>query len=105
VATEYFSRTEALITQFRSSSANGELTEWAQKLLVDTRLLLDSPVSHDPELKYLLKDLEIVLAQIVQLQGHREQKDIQWINDGLNRRAILMRLRMNVPPGLGTQGV
>ena len=43
------------------------MPEWAGGLLLQTRLLLDSPVADDPEMQELLEELELVLAQIVSL--------------------------------------
>src|SRR3989449_2532154 len=70
-AAQYLTRTEALLTGFRAETRAGEpaaqFTAQARDLLSTTRLMLDSPAARDPRLKSLLEDLELVLAQIAQL--------------------------------------
>ncbi|MGH7547287.1 MAG: hypothetical protein ACREMM_03830 [Gemmatimonadales bacterium] len=104
-AARHLSRTEALLTGFRTEARAGardaQLTAQARDLLGTTRLMLDSPAGKDPRLKSLLEDLELVLAQIAQLpsSGHRE--DVQLIDQALEQRSVLLRLRSAVPAGPG----
>ena len=104
-AARYLSRTEALLTGFRTEARagtpNAQFTAQARDLLGTTRLMLDSPAGKDPWLKSLLEDLELVLAQIAQLpsSGHRE--DVQLIDQALEQRSVLLRLRSAVPAGPG----
>ncbi len=102
-ATQMFSRAEALLTDFRLTTATADTTNpmpvWASCLLTETRLLLDSPAATDPELKYLLQDLEFILVQIVQITAARRSQDQQWIQRGLETRATLDRLRAAITGG------
>lgn len=112
-AAQYLGRTEALLTGFRVDAQTGELhaqfVAQARDLLTSTRLLLDSPASKDPRLKPLLEDLELVLAQIAQLPASRDTGDIRLINQGIDQRSVLTRLRTALPAGPSpetrTQGV
>jgi hypothetical protein len=113
-AEAFFARTEAVLTQFRSTKSTDESTErisaWAKDLLSETRFLMDSPAADDTELKLLLEDLEFVLAQIAQLGSsgaipEREVKERKWIQQGLNNKDLLLRLRRQTPAGKGLIGV
>ena len=69
--------------------------------------MLDSPAARDARLKGLLEDLELVLAQIAQLPASGDREDVQSINQGLDQRSVLLRLRTANPAGPGpvrTQG-
>lgn len=111
VAAQYLTRTEALLTGFRSEARAGQpdarFAAQARDLLTTTRLMLDSPAARDPRLKSLLDDLELVLAQIAQLPVTGGRDDVQSINQGLEQRSVLLRLRTANPAGSGpvrTQG-
>ncbi len=110
-AAQHLTRTEALLTGFRAETRAGEptaqFTAQARDLLTTTRLMLDSPAANDPRLKSLLEDLELVLAQIAQLPSSGAREDVQLINQGLDQRSVLLRLRTAIPAGPGpvrTQG-
>ncbi|HEX9106206.1 MAG TPA: hypothetical protein VF832_03240, partial [Longimicrobiales bacterium] len=98
---------ELLLTSFRAESkARGsvdpQVAEWAGDILSSTRLLLDSPAGRDPKLKGLLEDLELVLAQIVQLRdvpANARRGDADLIDHALQQRDLLPRLRTAVPAG------
>jgi len=102
-AADFLSRTETLLTRYRSAppgAPSNELGRWARDLLSETRLLLDSPVAEDRELKELLWDLELLLAQISYVAGGQERTGKeQLVNERLERRDILNRLRAWVPSG------
>lgn len=111
VAAEYLGRTEVFLTDFRAAASTGQPDETAsreaRRLLGTTRLLLDSPAAEDVRLRALLEDLELVLAEIAQLQRERRE-DLNLITDGLDQRGTLGRLRAAVPAGgtpASTQGV
>ena len=95
-AARHLTRTENFLTMFqvdaRSEQVDSELGTWARKLLTDTRLLLDSPAGADPELRMLLGDLELVLAQIVQLRRD-DPEEVDIIDEGLQSSQLLFRLR------------
>lgn len=111
-ATQYLSRAEALLTEFRADAQHGaadaSFVRSARELLTTTRLMLDSPAARDARLEALLEDLELVLAQIVQLTGARRAEEVDLIQQGLEQRGVLTRLRTAIPagPGVGSaQGV
>ena len=110
-AAQYLSRTEALLTGFRTearpSTPDAQFAAQARELLTTTRLMLDSPAARDGRLKALLEDLELVLAQIAQLPRAGDKEDVQLITQGLEERSVLLRLRTAIPAGPGpvrTQG-
>lgn len=94
--------TEALLVSLRTDVRAGRrdttIAGWAGDLLGTTRMLMDSPASDDPQLKRLLEDLELVLAQIARLPGARgEAADLSLIDDAVQRRQIMTRLRAITP--------
>lgn len=109
-ATQYLTRTEALLTGVRSGSmpVDAQFLASARELLSMTRLLLDSPLGQDAQLHGLLEDLELVLAQVAQLEpAAGGTQDLDLITDGLNQRGVLPRLRSAIPAGpaaLGARG-
>ncbi len=111
-AAQYLTRTEALLTGFRAESRSpsvsaDQFSKQARDLLATTRLMLDSPAAQDARLKSLLEDLELVLAQIAQLPASGDREDVRSINQGLDQRSVLLRLRTANPAGPGpvrTQG-
>ena len=95
-AAEYLARTEVLLTALPTDAETGnaeQVAGWAGELLTDTRLLMDSPAGRDPELRRLLEDIELVLAQIAALPGDGPAAEVQMIQDGIDRRYVLLRLR------------
>ncbi len=101
VTVDHFSRAEALLTSFkraRSDSADASLERWAQDLLADTRLLLDSPAADDTRRRRLLEDLELVLAQIVQLRAE-SSADRSLVRKSIERGEVLSRIRTTIPAG------
>ena len=112
-AAQYLTRTEVLLTGFRAEARSpsvpaAQFSKQARDLLATTRLMLDSPAARDARLKGLLEDLELVLAQIAQLPASGDREDVQSINQGLDQRSVLLRLRTANPAGPGpvrTQGV
>ena len=102
-AAQYLTRTEALLTGFRAETRAGEpagqFATQARSLLATTRLMLDSPAANDVRLKGLLEDLELVLAQIAQLPAGADREDVHMINQGLEQRSVLLRLRTASPAG------
>ena len=104
-AEQTLGQAEVLLTQFRADAATGTppatTPAEARKLLLATRLLLDSPSLTDPRLRGLLEDLELVLAQIAAGSTQKEDRDV--ITDGLERRDVLPRLRAAMPVGTGVQ--
>src|SRR5437588_792753 len=111
---ELWHRIAALLTAFHAEARSPsvpavQFSRQARDLLATTRLMLDSPAANDARLKGLLDDLELVLAQIAQLPagGGGDREDVQSINQGLDQRSVLLRLRTANPAGPGpvrTQG-
>lgn len=111
-ATRYLSRTESFLTRWRAgdpAAASNEWTrDWARRGLTDVRLLLDTAGQDDPEMKSLLLDLEVILAQILQASAEGSMLDRDRAERRLNDRAVLPRLRNMIPAGneaAATQGV
>jgi hypothetical protein len=112
-AAQYLSRTETLLAGFRADARTGERLDpqfeaQARELLSSTRLLLDSPAGGNPRLRPLLEDLEVVLAQIVYLPASHDTTDVELINQGIDQRSVLTRLRTALPAASGpahAQGV
>lgn len=102
-ASQYLGRTETLLAGFRADARAGRLDAQfvgqARDLLTSTRLLLDSPVGRDPQMKPLLEDLELVLAQIALLPATRDTQDVELITQGIDQRSVLTRLRTAIPQG------
>ena len=69
------------------------MPEWAGGMLVQTRLLMGTPVADDPAVLELLEDLELVLAQIVGISRDNCARDMAWIRSGLENRSTIDRLR------------
>ena len=97
-AGQYLTRTEVLLTDFRTKSRSGavdpQFLAAARDLLTTTRLMLDSPAAKDPHLQNLLEDLELVLAQITQLPAEPGRKnEMNLINQGMDQHSVLTRLR------------
>lgn len=97
VTTEYLGRTEALLaalpSELEARGADPGYLSQADALLLQTRLLLDSPAATDPALRALFDDLEIVLAQVVRLRGGRDRTHIDFLEQALEQRDVLPRLR------------
>jgi hypothetical protein len=105
--TEYLGQSEVFLTLFRASlhqrTGNRQLAAaTARQLLATNRLLLDSPAAQDSKTKLLLQDLELVLAQIAQLSPESRTRDLDLITEGLERAAVMTRLRTAVPSGPST---
>ena len=110
VARDYLLRTETLLTEFRLAAAqpapgsSGMTGPWAADLLLETRLLLDSPVADSPELTRLLRDLELILAEIVQLADAVDERERREIERSLEERGVMLRLRQAVPAKAALSG-
>lgn len=96
-ASRYLDQTTALLLSLPAETHAGQPDKQflarATTLLLTTRLLLDSPAAQDAKLHSLLDDLEVVLAQIVRLQAEQDHTDLDLINQALEQRDVLPRLR------------
>jgi hypothetical protein len=92
----YLGETTALLValpkQLENHQGDSAFADRAQQLLSTTRLLMDSPASADPNLRRLLEDLELVLAQVVQMPNGRRD-EAKMIRQALQERDVLPRLR------------
>lgn len=95
--TAYLGQTAALLTalagELRGRQTDPAYISRADALLLQTRLLLDSPAASDPTLRSLFDDLEVVLAQVVRLNADRDQTRIDLLQQALEQRDVLPRLR------------
>ena len=104
VATEqHLQDAEALLTSFslesRDERMNSQFAGWAKGLLSNTRLLLDSPAGDDPRRAKLLQDLELVLAQIVQLSPDAPAAERELVQGSIQSGLVMTRLRTAIPAG------
>ena len=94
---EYLGETAALLSalpsELRATRSDPSYLSRADALLLQTRLLLDSPAASDPALRSLFDDLEVVLAQVVRLHTNRDQTRIDLLNDAIQQRDVMPRLR------------
>ncbi|MEO7363293.1 MAG: hypothetical protein ABI120_23365, partial [Gemmatimonadaceae bacterium] len=99
-ANKYMGETIALLASMQSETRNAaqdkELVSGAGDLLNTTRFLLDSPNTNNPNVRGLLEDLELVLAQIVQLSNKTTAGDVEMIHRAMEQRDVMPRLRTAV---------
>jgi hypothetical protein len=98
---KYLGQTAALLialpSEVKAGRANEQFVGRAGELLGRTRLLLDSPAANDPQMKTLLEDLELVLAQVVRLQNNSSSRtELDLIARALEQRDVIPRLRTAV---------
>jgi len=98
VATDYLERVTALLVTLASESGRGQPVQYsasqARDLLATTRLLMDTPYPVEPHLRALLEDLELVLAQIARLPARPSAPDVYLIDQALDQREVIPRLRV-----------
>ena len=98
VATDYLARVTALlVTLAAEQSARPSVqytTTQARDLLATTRLMMDAADPIEPRLRLLLEDLELVLAQIVQLPARPSAPDVSLIDQAVDQREVIPRLRV-----------
>ncbi len=99
VTTQHMSRVETFLTAFNSEDGDTTFLSQARELLTSTGLLLDRPGVSEPQTRALLQDLELILIQIVQLGASRARADRALVDDGLQARQVLPRLRQQIPAG------
>ena len=104
---EHMARAEVLLTSFLAESrtnpadtrAAAQFAALSRDLLKTTRLLLATRTGDDPALTRLLEDLELVLMQISQYGAEGRRGDLDAINQSLDRRNVLPKLRSTIPAG------
>lgn len=101
--TRHLEDAEALLTSYslegRDPKMDAQFSVWAKGLLSNTRLLLDSPAGDDPRRARLLQDLELVLAQIVQLSPNAAATDRELVQGSIQNGHVMTRLRSAIPAG------
>ncbi|GMR14026.1 MAG: hypothetical protein BMS9Abin29_2255 [Gemmatimonadota bacterium] len=114
VALRYLARTESLLTMVSSDARLGtvdaEIGQWGQGLLVQTRLLLDSPAAGDPVIRRLLGDLETILIQVAGLSSAgrdttSDREELEMIAEGLRDQDMMLRIRSVIPIGTVQRGI
>ena len=102
-ANEYLAQTDVFLSLFRSEARSGtadaEVGEWARDLVTTARLMMDSPVADDPNIKELLEDLEMILVQIAQYTSDQSTNELDLIEQGLEERGVLLRLQAALATG------
>jgi hypothetical protein len=98
IAADYLERVTGLLVTLADANRHGQplgsSATQARDLLATTRLLIDSPQANDPRLQSLLDDLELVLAQIARLPQRATQPEVNLIDQTLDQREVLPRLRV-----------
>lgn len=114
VAMDYLTRTESLLTMVRSDARTGtvdtEVGQWGRGLLLQTRMLMDSPAADDPVINGLLQDLELILMQVAGLDSAdqsraRGREELDMITQGLEDQNMMLRLRAAIPAGGVQSGI
>ena len=80
----------------------GDVGAWGRGLLTRTRLFMDSPVADDPNVRVLLEELELVLAQVAllgdpSLDDARRSGELQLLAADLNDGGVRERIRAALP--------
>ncbi len=103
VATEYLARTDAFLalfrTEARAGTADAEVAAWAKDLLSMARLMMDSPVTDDPNFRELFEDLESILVQITLYAANQSPEELALIEQGLEERSVQLRLQAALAAG------
>ena len=114
VAVDYLTRTESVLSLVSSDARAGridaEISQWGRTLLLQTRLLLDSPAAQDQVIRELLEDLEVILIQVARLSpgqfdGGVQRDELDLINEGLNDNDMMLRIRSVIPTGSVQAGI
>ena len=108
-AVPHLERADALLTLVQSQEP-GQLApapekRWAEELLAETRLLIDSPACRDEELCVLLRDLEFVLVRIVRRTDGVPAGEKDWIRENITGRSLVTRLRHQASGARAAQGI
>lgn len=108
-ALQHLEGSETLLTGVRSDARSGELDPrlgvMARGMLMQTRLFLDASDGVESELRRLLEDLELVLAQVVAVSGGEDGSgtELDLALRGLDDREVLARIRtLSGPAFAGT---
>jgi hypothetical protein len=106
---DHLARTESMLTLVRADARAGRIppsmAQWSSTLLSQTRLLMDAQGSNDPVMTELLRDLELVLVQLVGITNGasgdqaRVRSEMDLALQGLEENEVLPRIQAVVPAG------
>jgi len=83
----------ALPTDAGQTPIDAGVSREGARLLTTTRLLLDSSLNTDQEMRDLLQDLELVLVQVARLEPTRHREELRFIRASLDEHDIVPRVR------------
>jgi hypothetical protein len=111
-ARDHLRHVETFFTVFqyeaRAGLAADQTAGLARNLLMNTRLLMDSPAGRDAHMAALLDDVEVMLAQIASYADSPTPAELRLIDQGIEQRGLLLKLRAAAPAeygALSAQGV
>ena len=97
----YLAETEVFLTAVRADLKSGrrdvDRADRSRELLARTRLLLASGESRSPTVDLLLRDLELLLAEIAALPPDGRTMDERLIDERLRQGTIIPRIRTTLP--------
>lgn len=102
---EHLSQVETFLTVFTAEAPGGRLATAdfevpARQLLRRTRMLQGSPLtSDDVALRALLDDVEFVLLQIAAFAHVGDDQELDFVEQGITERSVMLRLRSALPSG------
>lgn len=103
---EHFREAETLLVLFDASAGpDPELGAFARELAARSRLLTDSSVGRDAEIRSLLLDLELLLVQIARLVDDVDATEAQIVRDGIVETDALWRVRRMLADDAGETGI
>jgi hypothetical protein len=98
---QYLGEAEVFLTAVRADLKSGrkdsDRAERSRELLTRTRLLLASREARSPAVDVLLRDLELLLAEISALPESGRTLDERLLDDRLQHGTILPRIRTTLP--------
>jgi hypothetical protein len=112
-AAEHLGQVETFLTVFSAEApggrrlTNADFEVPARQLLRRTRMLRQSPVAaNDVALRALLDDVELVLLQITAFAQVGDEQELDFVEQGITERSVMLRLRSALPsaPQRGTVG-
>ena len=103
---EHLTRTEVLLTTFRSEARgtgdarlDAQFGALTRDLLGTTRLMIATHRNDDPSMTRLMEDLELVLMQISQYANDGRKVDLDAATQSIDKRNVITKLRASIPAG------
>jgi hypothetical protein len=101
---EHLGQVETFLTVFSAEApggrrlTNADFEMPARQLLRRTRMLRQSPVAaNDMALRALLDDVELVLLQITAFAQVGDEQELDFVEQGITERSVMLRLRSALP--------